>query len=428
MDPLLGDQWGEGLDPPSCEYILESGLPIKIVGEDPGGTGMQKLGSSMEQWAGVGPPSEEKVAAASEAEASLRRLQAGSTSPTTDRRSRNEHRRNFTPTGLQTQVISERGESDTSDMATTLSLPVEVHLQDSAIPPAKGNGGLAATPDTRAPHGAPQIMITADTEVTSKARKVDVTETLSVSVQDNGAIGECAYSESVRLRESAISSSGSFSPSGDSGGKRWETRKVDAAMTEKIRYTEVHPVATSFSPDRRRSPAVCKPSPVSERRHQTSGLGMGCSRSSSRLLSDTAHAALFGCSFEDNHIVMNHSISMPSNFGKEAGSEPLLPPARINPKTPKAGGIGIENEKRYKKHLTVLENLHKKATEKEGEAREAYVSTTYEFHSAEANFLEAERKLKLQKTRMEGSLKILYTCCENVDTISSALSQWRSKR
>ncbi|KAG5221221.1 hypothetical protein IMY05_C4453000700 [Salix suchowensis] len=276
---------------------------------------------------GVGPPSEEKVAAASEAEASLRRLQAGSTSPTTDRRSRNEHRRNFTPTGLQTQVISERGESDTSDMATTLSLPVEVHLQDSAIPPAKGNAAW---------------------------------------------------------RRPLIH--------GTSRGKRWETRKVDAAMTEKIRYTEVHPVATSFSPDRRRSPAVCKPSPVSERRHQTSGLGMGV------------------------------------NHGRIAGSEPLLPPARINPKTPKAGGIGIENEKRYKKHLTVLENLHKKATEKEGEAREAYVSTTYEFHSAEANFLEAERKLKLQKTRMEGSLKILYTCCENVDTISSALSQWRSKR
>ncbi|KAG9224624.1 hypothetical protein PLEOSDRAFT_161540 [Pleurotus ostreatus PC15] len=428
MDPRLGDQYGEGIDPSSCEYTLESGLPIKIVGEDPSGTGMQKSGSSMEQWAGVSPPGEGQVAAASEAEASLRRLQTGPTSPTTDRRSRNGHRRNFTPTGLQTQVISERGESDTSDMAASLNLPAVTPLQDSAIPPAQGSSGLAATPDTRTAHAAPQITVTADTEVTSETRKVDVTEVHSISARDDGAIGEYAYSESVLLRQSAISSSGTFSPSGDSGSKHWETRKVDAATTEKIRYTEAHPVATSFGPDHRRSPAVCKPSPVSERRHQTSGLGMGCSRSSSRLLSDTAHAALFGCSIEDNHIAMKHSISMPSNFGKHAGSEPLLPPAQINRKTPKAGGIGIENEKRYKEHLNVLENLHKKATEKEGEAREAYISTTYEFHSAEASFLEAERKLKLQKTRMEGSLKILYTCCENVDTISSALSQWRSKR
>lgn len=133
--------------------------------------------------------------------------------------------------------------------------------------------------------------------------------------------------------------------------------------------------------------------------------------------------------------------------GRIAASEPLLPPAQIHLKTSKIGGIGVENESKYKEHLNVLENLHKKATkvfylcslacvypnnklqpQKESEAREEYVSTTYEFRCAEANFLDAERKLKLQKTKMEGSLKVLYTCCENVDVISSALSQWRSTR
>lgn len=314
MDPRLGDQWDEILDPSSCEYTLESGLPIKIFGGGAGGPGMEKSGSSMEQWAGIIPPCEGQ--AASEAEASLSRLQAGSTSPTADRRSRNGHRRNFTPTGLQTQVISERGESDTSDMAASLNLPAGMPFQESVVHRAKWSSELTATPDTRTPHSTPQITVTAEADVLAETRKIDVTEIYSVSVQDDGAIGEYAWSESVHLREAAISSSAAPSPSGHSELKHWETHRVEAATAEKIRYAEVQPVPTSFSPDHRWSPAVCKPSPISERRHQSAGLGMGCSRSTSRLLSDTAHAALFGCSLEDKHLPMKHSVSMPSNFGK----------------------------------------------------------------------------------------------------------------
>ncbi len=282
MDPLLCDQLAEGTDSSSCEYTLESGLPIKIVGEEPSGLGMQRSGSSMEQWAGVIPPIQEQVAVASEAEASLRRLQAGPTSPTTDRRNRNGHRRNFTPSGLQTQVISERGESDTSDMAAPSKLPAGMSLQDPVNSPSNGSSGFGTNSNIRTPHvGTPQITITAHTEIKAENHS-------SLSVQGDGAMGEYSYSDSVRLRESVISSSGAFSPSRDSG----------------------------ISPDHRRSPATCKPSPVSERRRQSSGLGMGCSRSTSRLLSDTAHAALFGCLLEDNHLPMKHSVSMPSTFGK----------------------------------------------------------------------------------------------------------------
>ncbi|KAF4597580.1 hypothetical protein EYR40_008042 [Pleurotus pulmonarius] len=301
MDPLLGDHLAEGADSSPCEYTLESGLPIKIVGEEPGGLGMQRSGSSMEQWAGVIPPIQEQVAVASEAEASLRRLQAGPTSPTTDRRSRNGHRRNFTPSGLQTQVISERGESDTSDMAAPSNLPAGMSLQDPVNSPSNGSGGVGANPT---PHvGTPQITITAHTEITAEAQKSGVAKIhSSFSVQGDGAMGECSYSDST---------------------------------TEDLLLPA--------------NPARFQSDDIS---HPDSGWG-----------------------------------------AQEIHS--------------KASKIGIENESKFKEHLNVLENLHKKATQEESEAREEYVSTTYKFRCAEASFLEAERKLKLQKTKMEGSLKVL---------------------